>query len=105
MTLTLETILAKLPIEKLNETIEAYIRPLTCLLPDKRLGGVVECIILGILGGQTPVISGMARTNSKAKGEKWPIAKRIYRFLCNQRVKTEKLYQGLYQIGQKVVEQ
>jgi hypothetical protein len=35
----------------------------------------------------------------------WAIAKRIYRFLCNMRVKTESLYQGLYQIGQQVVEQ
>jgi hypothetical protein len=104
MTLTLETILAKLPIEKLNESIEAHIRPLTRLLPDKRLGGVVQCIILGILGSQTPVITGMARTNSKAEGETWPIAKRIYRFLSNQRVKTGNLYQGLYQIGQEMVD-
>jgi len=36
MTLTLETILAKLPIEKLSETIETHIRPLTGRLPDKR---------------------------------------------------------------------
>jgi hypothetical protein len=105
MTLTLETILAKLPMGELSETIEAHIRPLTCLLPDKRLGAVAQCIILGILGGQTPVITGMARTNSKAEGETWPIAKRIYRFLSNGRVKTESLYQGLYQIGQEVVEQ
>jgi hypothetical protein len=104
MTLTLETILAKLPIRKLSETIEAHIRPLTRLLPDKRLGAVAQCIILGILGGQTPVITGMARTNSKAEGETWPIAKRIYRFLYNPRVKTETLYEGLYQIGQGVVE-
>jgi len=104
MTLTLETILAKLPIEKLCETIEAHIRPLTRLLPDKRLGAVAQCIILGIVGGQTPVITGMARTNSKAEGETWPIAKRIYRFLYNQRVETESLYQGLYQIGQEAVE-
>jgi hypothetical protein len=104
MTLTLETIFAKLPIGKLSESIEAYIRPLTRILPDKRLGGVAECIILGILGGQTPVITEMARTNSKADGETWSIAKRIYRFLYNQRVETESLYQGLYQIGQEAVE-
>ena len=77
MTLTLETILAKLPIERLKETIEAHIRPLTHLLPDKRLGEVVQGILLGILGSQTPVISEMARTNSKVEGETWPIAKRI----------------------------
>jgi len=105
MTITLETILAKLPIGKLTETIEAYILPLNRLLPDKRLGVVVRLIILGILGGQTPVIAAMARTNSKVEGESWPIAKRIYRFLYNVRVETKSLYEGLYQIGQQVVEQ
>lgn len=105
MTLTLETILAKLPIEKLKETIAAYVLPLTNLLPDKRLGGVVECAILGILGSETPVITEIAQSNSKAEGETWPIAKRIYRFLSNPRVKTENLYEGMYQIGQALVEQ
>ena len=105
MTITLETILAKLPIGKLTETIEAHVLPLLRLLPDKRLGAVIQIMILGILGGETPVITGMARTNSKADGESWPIAKRIYRFLYNRRVKTESLYQGLYQIGQQVVAQ
>ena len=104
MTLTLETILAKLPIGELNESIAAHILPLVHLLPDKRLGAVVQCIILGILGSQTPVITEIAGTNSKEKGETWPIAKRIYRFLYNQRVKTESLYQGLYEIGQRVIE-
>ena len=103
MTLTLETILGKLPIGKLSETIEGYIRPLACLLPDKCLRAVVQCIILGILGGQAPVITEMARTNSKAEGETWPVAKRIYRFLYNKRVKSETLYEGLYQVGQEVV--
>lgn len=105
MTITLEAMLAKLPIGKLTETIEAHVLPLTQLLPDKRLGAVVRHMILGILGGQTPVIAGMARTNSKADGESWPMAKRIYRFLCNVRVKTGSVYQGLYQIGQQVIEQ
>ena len=104
MTITLATILAKLPIAKLNETVEAYIRPLLRLLPDKRLEAVVVQIILGILGSQTPLVTGMARTHSKADGESWSIAKRIYRFLYNRRVKTARLYQGLYAIGQQVIE-
>jgi hypothetical protein len=66
---------------------------------------VAQCIILGILGGQTPVITGMAQTNSKAEGETWPIAKRIYRFMYYPSVKTETLYQDLYQGGQEMVEQ
>lgn len=104
MTITLETFLAKLPINELKRTIAGHLIPLVCLLPDKRLGAVVECIILGILGSQTPVITEMAGTNSKEKGETWPMAKRMYRFLDNQRVKTESVYQGLYEIGQPVVE-
>jgi hypothetical protein len=104
MTLPLETILAKLPIHELKDTIAAHIVSLVQRLPDKRLGAVVECILLGILGSQTPVITEMAGTNSKVKGETWPVAKRIYRFLHNPRVQTESLYQGLYEIGQQVVE-
>jgi hypothetical protein len=104
MTLTLETILAKLPIGELKETIGAHILPLVRLLPDKRLGAVVECILLGILGSQTPVVTEMAGKNTKETGETWPIAKRIYRFLCNRRVKTESIYEGLYAIGQPMVE-
>jgi len=73
------------------------------LLPDKRLGAVVQRIILGILGSQTPVITEMARTNAKTEGETWPLAKRIYRFLANPRVQTAALYEGLYQIGQAMV--
>ena len=104
MTITPATILAKLPISKLSETIEAHVGPLIRLLPDKRLGAVVVQIILGILGSQSPLITGMARTNSKAEGESWSIAKRMYRFLYNRRVKTASLYQGLYAIGQPVIE-
>jgi hypothetical protein len=57
MTLTLETILAKLPNEKIHETIAGHILPLVQQLPDKRFGAVVECLILGVLGCQTPVIT------------------------------------------------
>ena len=104
MNITPENVLAKLPIGKLTETIRAYVEPLILLLPDKRLAAVVVQMILGILGSQTPLITGMARSNAKTEGESWPLAKRIYRFLCNRRVPTERLYQGLYQIGRLIVE-
>lgn len=61
-------------------------------------------MVLGILDSQTPLVTGMARTNSRMRRESWATAKRMYRFLYNQRVKTENLYQGLYQIGRQVVE-
>ena len=105
MTLPLETILAKLPIAELKQTVAAHVVSLVQLLPDKRLGAVVECIMLGILGHQTPVITQIAGANSKEQGETCPMAKRIDRFLHNPRVKTESLYEGMYAIGQQVVEQ
>jgi hypothetical protein len=105
MNIALEAILAKLPIEKIKETVTRHIQPLTEVLPDKRMESVIEIIIMGILGGQTPVITGIARHNSKDDGESWATAKRIYRLLENKRLKTKGLYEGLYRAGQKVVEQ
>ena len=103
MTITLKAIVDKLPIEELRETIREHIKPMRKRMPDKRLCGVLEMIMLGILGGETPVISEMGRSNSKEEGESWAVAKRIYRFIWNKRVKTESLYEGLYEIGQGVI--
>ena len=97
--------LGKLPIAQIEGTIHKHIQPLTKMLPDKRMGSVIEVIILGILGGQTPVITGMARQNSKEDGESWATAKRIYRLLANKHLKTSDVYEGIYKIGQQVVEQ
>ena len=85
MNIALETILAKFPIEEIETTIREHILPLTRLLPDKRLCRVAEAIILGILGGQTPVITEIARQSSKDEGETWAVAKSIYRWMENKR--------------------
>jgi hypothetical protein len=68
MNITLEVILAKLPIGKLKKTIEVYIHPLLQKLPDKRLWAVAMQMVLGILGRKTPVITEMAGSNSKREG-------------------------------------
>jgi hypothetical protein len=104
MNIAREALLAKLPIEQIKHSIVSHIQPLKEMLPDKRMGRVIDIILLGILGGQTPVITGIARHNGKEEGESWPTAKRIYRLLENQRLKTKDLYEGLYRIGQQVVE-
>lgn len=103
MNIALETSLAKLPIDALKGTIQSYIRPLAEQLPDKRLERVVEEMILGILGGETPVITAMARQNRKDDGESWAVAKRIYRWLDNKQVQTSQVYEGLYQVGCQAV--
>jgi hypothetical protein len=91
--------LAKIPIEEIQQTIQSHIRLLTEQLPDKRLKRVIEDMVLGILGGETPVVTEMARQNSKTEGESWAVAKRIYRLLGNKQVQTGQLYEGLYQVG------
>jgi len=99
MNIALEAVLAKLPIGEIKKTIQKHIQPLVKRLPDKRLGRVVEDMVLGILGGETPVVTEIAKQNSKEEGESWAVAKRMYRLLENKRVKTCELYKGLYETG------
>jgi hypothetical protein len=103
MNIALERISAKLPIEEIMKTIRDHIRALMDILPDKRMRSVLVSLVLGILGGQTPVITGIARQSGKEDGETWAIAKRIYRWLGNKRLEAGLVYQGLYSIGQAVV--
>jgi hypothetical protein len=103
MNIALQTLFAKLPIEQIKATIQAHILPMSNHLPDKRLRRVAESIILGILGGQTPVITAIARQSSKEVGETWAVAKSIYRWLSNKRFTSQDLYEQVYAIGQQVV--
>ena len=104
MNIALEAMLAKLPIGEIKATIHEHIQPMEKKLPDKRLESVVEEMVLGIMGGETPVITEIARQNNKSDGESWATAKRIYRFLENGHLQTEEIYEGLYQVGCKAVE-
>jgi hypothetical protein len=103
MTIALESIFAKLPIMEIRGTIRNHSEPLMRLMPDKRMRKVIENMMLGILGGQTPVITGMARQIGKEDGETWSVAKSMYRLLNNQRLATDVIYQGLYETGQRIV--
>jgi hypothetical protein len=105
MNIALEEVLAKTPIEEIKKTIRSHICALEERLPDKRLERVLEGTILGILGGETPVITEIARQNSKEDGESWAIAKRMYRLLDNKHIETNEFYEGLYQVGCKAVAQ
>jgi hypothetical protein len=104
MTIAFENHLAKLPITEIQETIQSHSAALMETLPDVRMKRVLENMLLGLLGGQTPVITGMARQNGKAEGETWAVAKSIYRWLGNERLKTQVVYEGLYRVGQREVE-
>jgi len=104
MNIALGSILAKLPIMEIQITIQSHTESLMGMLPDKRMKKVLENMLLGILGGQTPVITGIARQNGKTEGETWAVAKSMYRLLGNKRLETKVIYQGLYEAGQQVVE-
>jgi hypothetical protein len=103
MNITLAAMVAKLPIEQIRSTIRRHIGSLTDRLPDKRLRRVAELIILGILGGQTPIITSIARHSTKDEGDTWAVAKSMYRWLGNERITSQELFASLYQIGQQVV--
>jgi hypothetical protein len=106
MNIALETTLAKtIPIQEIQASIRKHIEPIAEQLPDKRLKRVLEDMVLGVLGGETPVITAIARQNIKDDGENWAVDKRMYRFLENQQVQTRQLYQGLYQVGCVAVSQ
>jgi len=104
MNIALENLLAKLPLQEIEHTIQSHTKPLLDMLPDRRMKKVLKNMLLGMLGGQTPVITSMARQVWKQGGETWAVAKSIYRLLGNKRLKTNVIYQGLYQVGQQVVE-
>lgn len=104
MNIALGSILAKLPIMEIQITIQSHTESLMGMLPDKRMKKVLENMLLGILGGQTPVITGIARQSWKTEGETWAVAKSMYRLLGNNRLETKVIYQGLYEAGQQVVE-
>ena len=104
MTIAPESILAKLPMMEIQKTVQNHSAPMMGLLPDRRMKKALENRVLGILGGQTPVITGMARQSGKVEGETWAVAKSMYRLLENQHLITSVIYQGLYHVGQKVVE-
>jgi len=103
MNIAPETVLAKTPMEEIKRTIQAQSQAIVQALPDKRLGRVIDDMLLGILGGETPVVTEMARQISKEDGKNWANAKRIYRLLDNKRLKTSTLYEGLYQAGCQII--
>jgi hypothetical protein len=96
-------VLAKLPIGELDETLNDFLAPVTELLPEQRLRRVVPQAVCGILAQETPVIAAMAQSISRQEGDCWAAAKRLYRFVENERFNHQRLYKGLYRVGQRTV--
>src|SRR3990170_3336271 len=103
LNIALSETLAKLPVAELQASIEEYVEPMSSYLPDKRLRAVVCQSVQSILAAETPVIAAMSRSISRVEADCWAAAKRVYRFLVNERFNHHHLYKGLYRMTQWTV--
>jgi hypothetical protein len=92
-----------MPVAELTQAAEQYLEPMLRQLPEKRLRAVGVLMVLGILAGQSPLITRMARGVRDGSRYITDMARRIYRFVWNKRLSYETLQQGLYAIGQATV--
>jgi hypothetical protein len=99
----LSEIFAKLPVKEMEETLNEFLAPVTELLPEQRLRRVVPQAVRGILAQETPVIAAMAQSISRQEMDCWAAAKRLYRFMGNERFNHHRLYKGMYRVGQRTV--
>lgn len=92
-----------LPVAELTETAKQYLEPMLRHLPEKRLRAVGVLMVLGILAGQSPLITHMARGVRDGSQYITDMARRMYRFVWNGRLSYQTLQKGLYAIGQATV--
>ncbi len=93
----------KLPMEELTATLDEFMEPVLTHLPEKRLQEVAKLAVQGVIGGQSPLVTQMARGVMREHETIWPIAKRLYRFIWNERFGHRDLLKGLYGIAQRTV--
>ena len=93
----------KLPATELTTTLATFLEPVLMQLPEKRLREVAKLTVQGIIGGQSPLVTQMARGVTRGDETIWPMAKRMYRFMWNGRFTHRELLKGLYGIAQRTV--
>jgi hypothetical protein len=101
--IAVKEILDKLPMLELEQSLETFLAPLMAGLPDRRLQAVVPLSVRGIIGSESPVVTQMAQQVGRDKSGVWAAAKRIYRFLGNERVDLDELSQGLYERSEQSI--
>jgi hypothetical protein len=102
-TILQNSVIDKLPVEELTATLDVFIEPVLKHLPEKRLREVAKLAVQGVIGGQSPLVTQMARGVAREDETIWPIAKRLYRFIWNKRFSHRDLLKGLYGIAQRTV--
>ncbi|MBN2385831.1 MAG: hypothetical protein JXB85_02345 [Anaerolineales bacterium] len=80
LNIPLMDILAKMPIEELDQTLKKFLSPMTELLPEESLRRVVPEAVRGILAQETPVIAAMAQSTPRQESSCWAGAKRIEKY-------------------------
>jgi len=95
--------IAKLPVTELNDSLQAFLEPVTQLLPDARLGAVAELITRGMVASQSPIVTQIACGAGYLDESVWPTCQRAYRFLGNTRFSYRTLRKGMYRLGQATV--
>ena len=93
----------KLPVAELSATMDLFLEPFLKHLPEKRLREVGKLAVQGILSGQSPLVTQIARGVAREDETVWPTAKRLYRFIWNPRFTHRTLLKGLYGIAQRSV--
>jgi hypothetical protein len=73
--------IVNLPATELEEALIAFLELVLLHLPEKRLQEVGKLAVQGVIGGQSPVVTQMARGVRQDETAIWPMAKRQYRFL------------------------
>jgi hypothetical protein len=96
-------LLAKLPATDLMTSLQEFMMPVLAHLPEERLRQVSVLAVQGILAAQSPVLTEMARGGQPEQVVNWPLAKRFYRFVANERFDHADLLKGLYGIAQRAV--
>jgi hypothetical protein len=99
----LSDILAKMPIAELEQSLNDFLAPLMEYMPEERLRRIIPEAVRGILAQETPVIAAMAQSTARQERSCWAGAKRIYRFVWNERFNHHQLFKGLYRIAQRTV--
>lgn len=92
-----------LPVQELTSTLRTFLAPVSMHLPEKRLRDVSNLAVQGVISGQSPLVTQMARGVERKEETIWPMAKRVYRFIWNKRFSHRDLLKGLYGIAQCTV--
>lgn len=96
-------LLGNLPTEELLSEMAAFLEPVLMHLPEERFRRTCCLAVQGIVSGQSPMITRMARGVKRQQLAIWAMSKRIYRFVRSKRFSHRALLKGLYGIAQRAV--